>query len=626
VKNLTKLYMMLVMIAFSAAAEKSMNVIFILADDLGWADTTLYGHTQLYKTPNLERLAKRGMTFTHAYSDSPLCSPTRASILTGQSPARTGFTSPEGHSQEVRLKPAVRQSVPPGYKSKQVESVTRLDTRLPTLGKLVKQAGYATGHFGKWHVGHKPYSPLEHGFDIDLPPWPGPGPGRSFLAPWSYETFKENVPGEHIEDRMAEEAVQWMKSVADDKPFYMNYWQFSVHAPFDAKKELIEKYRKKIDLNDPQRSPTYAAMVESMDDAVGTLLDAVDAMGIADETVIIFVSDNGGNMYNTVDGTSPTSNAPLRGGKATVWEGGTRVPCVVVWPGVTESGSCSDVPIQTSDFYPTLLNGLGIGLPENHVIDSVDLAPVLQGGSLDRTEIYTYFPQLAPVVPDWLPSSIAVRSGDWKLIRVFYYGENGAHDYKLFNLKTDLGEKNNVAASSPERVQRLDRLIDHYLERTGAVIPLPNENFNTKKYLPENIGVPLSKQKIVGLVGGWIEGGSSSLEPGDGTAVLESFGNDPFFSVHKMKPFSGGPFTLSFRMKSDSAGKGLVFYGHPPAKERSISFAPKHNGRWEEFTIQIPETKLTGLRIDPATAKGIIEFDWIRLMDASGKTVQEWRF
>jgi hypothetical protein len=425
---------------------------------------------------------------------------------------------------------------------------------------------------------------------------------------------------------MAKEAVKWMKSLPENQPFYMNYWQFSVHAPFDAKPELIEKYRDEIDPDDPQRSPTYAAMVESMDDAVGTLLDAVDAAGIADRTVIIFISDNGGNMYSSVEGTSPTSNAPLRGGKATVWEGGTRVPCGVVWPGVTEPGSHSELPIQAGDFYPTLLNGLGIGLPENHEIDGVDLAPALKGGMLNPRPIFSYFPHVSPMVPDWLPPSIAVRSGDWKLIRVFYYGENGAHDYKLYNLKNDLGEQHNVAASHPETVQRLDRLIDRYLDRTGAVVPLPNEKFNPGKYVPENIGVPLSKQKIVGLVGGWIEGGSSSLEPGDGTAVLESLGNDPFFSVHKMKPVSGGPFSLSFRMKSDSAGEGLVFYGHPPAKARSISFAPKHNGKWEEFTVEIPGEKLTGLRIDPATRKGLIEFDWIRLTNASGKTVQEWSF
>jgi len=252
------------------------NIVFILADDLGWADTTLYGHTSLYQTPNLERLAKRGMVFTRAYSASPLCSPTRASILTGQTPARTGFTAPNGHAPNVVLRAAVQTKGAEGNKALQTESITRLDTNFPTLGKLFKQAGYATAHFGKWHLGPVPYSPLQHGFDVDLPHWPGPGPAGSFVAPWKFKDFKESNPGDHIEDRMAREAVKWMRSLPKDQPFYMNYWMFSVHAPFDAKAALIEKYRGKIDLKTPQHSPTYAAMVESMDDAVGTLLDAVD--------------------------------------------------------------------------------------------------------------------------------------------------------------------------------------------------------------------------------------------------------------------------------------------------------------------------------------------------------------
>jgi len=219
-----------------------------------------------------------------------------------------------------------------------VESVSRLDTALPTLGKLLKSAGYSTGHFGKWHLGPPPFSPLEHGFDVDIPHHPGEGPAGSFIAPWAFKDFSANRPGEHIEDRMAEEAVNWMREVAPKGPFYMNYWQFSVHAPFHAKKGYIDAFRPKIDRSSPQRSPTYAAMVRSLDDAVGSLLDEIDRLGIADRTVVIFFSDNGGNMYNGIreraaDGEEyiarPTCNAPLRGGKATVFEGGIRVPLVL---------------------------------------------------------------------------------------------------------------------------------------------------------------------------------------------------------------------------------------------------------------------------------------------------------
>lgn len=469
------------------------NVVIILADDLGWADTTLYGHTRLYETPNIERLAQRGMTFNRAYSNSPLCSPTRASLLTGQTPARHGSTRPIHHTATVRLKPTVAEKAPAGNKARQVLSASRLDTALPTLGKLFKEAGYRTAHFGKWHLGPEPYSPREHGFEVDIPNWPGPGPAGGFIAPWRYPDFKANVEGEHIEDRMAQEAVQWFKSLDGQAPFLLNYWQFSVHAPFDAKKELVEHYRGKIDPDDAQRSPTYAAMVHSLDDAVGTLLDMVDAAGIADNTIIIFYSDNGGNAYSIVDGTRPTSNRPLRGSKATVYEGGIRVPAIVVWPGVTKPGSRSDEPIQTSDLYPTLQQHLGLPAPPaDHVVDGIDIMPALQGRKLEREVIFTYFPY-APGVPDWLPAAVCVHAGDWKLIRLFHEGENGAHAYRLYHLADDIGETTDLTAKNPEKVRMLDKHIDDYLQDSRAVVPLPNPTFDPAQYHPEEIGVPAPK-------------------------------------------------------------------------------------------------------------------------------------
>ncbi len=503
---LTSLLGCLALTGTAAAATDRPNVIFILADDLGWADTTLYGHTSLYETPNLERLAKRGMVFNRAYSASPLCSPTRASILTGQTPARTGITAPHGHLGPVILRPSVQERAGSGNKALQTVSLTRLDTRYPTLGKQFKQAGYATGHFGKWHLGSEPYSPLEHGFDVDLPHWPGPGPAGSFVAPWRYPNFTENTPKEHIEDRMAEEAVKWMRSLPQDQPFFMNYWMFSVHAPFNAKEELIAKYRTKIDRKNPQHSPTYAAMVESMDDAVGTLLDALDQAGIADRTIIIFTSDNGGNRYNGIrerdrNGqefiVEPTSNRPLRGGKATMFEGGIRAPTVVVWPQVTQPGTRSDELIQSTDFYPTLLSGLSLGLPAGHPLDGVDIKPALRGGSLGPRAIFTYFPHYPPV-PDWLPPSIAVHTGDWKLIRLFHQGENGAHDYLLYNLRTDIGEAHDLSRTHPDKVRELDGLIQQHLVQTKAVVPQPNPAFALAQYKPEQVGQQPGGLKIGG--------------------------------------------------------------------------------------------------------------------------------
>lgn len=478
------------LLTLSASAEtRPPNIVFILADDLGWADTTPYGHTTLYQTPHLDRLAQRGMLFTNAYSASPLCSPTRAAVLTGLSPARVGITSPVGHLPKVELKARPTPTAPKNQKSTQPVSASRLDTRFQTLAENLKKAGYATGHFGKWHLGPPPWSPFEHGFDVDIPHYNGPGPRRSFVAPWQYGDFLPASPKEHIEDRMATEAVTWMEK-NKDQPFFLNYWMFSVHAPFDAKEELIEKYRGLVDDSDLQRCATYAAMIESMDDAVGTLTAALDRLGLTENTIIVFTSDNGGNMYNWVEQERPTSNRPLRGGKATIYEGGVRVPCIISWPGKIAPSSQSDAIIQSEDFHPTLLSALGI--TSDQPFDGIDITPALEGGTLQREAVFQYFPH-SPPVPDWLPPSIAVRSGEWKLIRIFHGGENGAHDYRLYNLEKDLGETKNLASEHPEKVLALDAKIEAFLKDTEAVLPLPNPKLDPSKYDPSKIGVPNSK-------------------------------------------------------------------------------------------------------------------------------------
>ncbi|MEZ6065706.1 MAG: sulfatase [Planctomycetaceae bacterium] len=388
-----------------------MNVLFILADDLGWADTTLYGHTQLYQTPNLERLARRGMLFSRAYSASPLCSPTRSAILTGLSPARTGITTPNCHLAQVTLEATLPDRAAMNQVVVQPNSVSRLKTEYRTLAETLRDAGYVTGHFGKWHLGREPYSALQHGFDVDVPHWPGPGPAGSYIAPWKFDDFDPDpaVPGQHIEDRMAHEAVAFIEE-HQGEPFFLNYWMFSVHAPFDAKASLIKKYRPLVQSDSPQRSPTYAAMIESMDDAVGTLLEALDRLELSDRTIVIFTSDNGGNMYSDVDGTVPTSNTPLRGGKASMFDGGTRVPAVVVLPGITQPSSRSNALIQSEDYYPTLLDALGIAAAEGQTFDGVSIMPALRGDEFSRPPLVQYFPHSPPCLTG-SPFRIGADSG-----------------------------------------------------------------------------------------------------------------------------------------------------------------------------------------------------------------------
>lgn len=614
----------------SGAEVTRPNIVFILADDLGWADTTLYGQTKYYRTPNLERLAQRGMTFMRAYSASPLCSPTRASILTGQNPARIGITAPTCHVPEVRLTASVRPTANANSKSLICDSATRFNTNYVTLAERLKAAGYATGHFGKWHLGPEPYSPLQQGFDVDVPHWAGPGPAGSYVAPWKFKDFDTDPgePNQHIEDRMAKEAVKFMEQHKDG-PFFLNYWMFSVHAPFDAKKSLIEKYRRRANPQDAQRSPTYAAMVESMDDAVGTLLDTLDRLGIADKTAVVFYSDNGGNMYNEIDGTTPTSNRPLRGGKATMWEGGIRVPAIVKWPGLTKAGSRSEAMIQSTDFYPTILSLLKLPPTPNHPIDGVNIVSALRGDAFERGPMFTYFPHQTKV-PDWLPPSVSVHRGDWKLIRLLHQGEDGAHAYELHNLRDDQGETNNLAKVQPALVKELDALIEKFLTDTKAVVPGRNPAYDPKA-TSGPAATKKAKQAATGnpSIPGWSTSRFAALSLSGEEWLIASTGNDPWIATRDLPAKAKGPFTLRFKMKSNAAGEGRVYYTDAAKagfnKEQSIVLPVQHDGEWHDYKAELPSEKLTGLRIDPASGKGEIRIGSLELRDAAGKLVKAWK-
>jgi arylsulfatase A-like enzyme len=592
-----------------AAAPSRPNVVFILADDLGWSDTTLFGTTNFYKTPNLERLAKRGVVFTRAYAASPLCSPTRASILTGQNPARTGITAPVCHLPEVKLKASVQAKAPANKTTLQCESVTRLDTKYFTLAEALKQAGYATAHFGKWHLGAAPYSPLQQGFDVDLPHYPGPGPAGSYVAPWKFKDFVERMPEEHIEDRMGDEAVAWLEK-NKDHPFFLNYWQFSVHAPFDAKESLIRKYRALMNPDDPQHSPTYAAMIESMDDNVGKVLDALERLGLSDNTAIVFFSDNGGNMYNEVDGTTPTSNTPLRGGKATVYEGGTRVPCIISWPEVTKAGTRSDTLIQSPDFYPTFLSLLGIEPQQGQIFDGIDMSGALKGKPPERKAIFTFFPH-SPGVPDALPPAVTVTTDQWKLIRLFNEGENGAHAYRLYDLGNDIGETHDLTAARPERVMSLDSLIDKFLTATGAVTPIPNPAYNPNAAAPKTVLREWNAREC-----------DSTTK--DGHFIVTATGKAPFISFPSGKNSS----VVGFRARSDKGGEGRIEWLPSPtavkqAKSKPFQLKP---GEWTEIKATKPAGEANGIvRIYLPDGASPVTFDWLELAPAKGKPVR-WDF
>jgi arylsulfatase A-like enzyme len=368
------------------------------------------------------------------------------------------------------------------------ESVTRLDTSYVTLAETLRAKGYATGHFGKWHLGRPPYSALAHGFDVDVPHWFGPGPAGSYVAPWRFPPPLgfQGVPGEHIEDRMAAEAAKFIRANRE-RPFFLNYWCFSVHGPWDAKEALVRRYHLAADGAKPQRNAVYASMIHSLDDAVGTLIQALDENGLSHKTLIVFFSDNGGVDWNGVNysGTipgeiaealadvPPTSNAPLRGGKASIYEGGTRVPCLIAWPGVVKAGQTSDAMIQSVDFYPTLAAAAGMPLPADQAVDGRSFLPLLVGQTdSHRDTIYDFFPHATPKsgqVP-----AVSVRKGDWKLIRFFHDGSGQQDRHELYHLKDDLGETTDLAAREPRVVAELSGHIDRFLQDTKALVPGPN--------------------------------------------------------------------------------------------------------------------------------------------------------
>lgn len=480
--------------AWAGEPARSPNVVFILADDLGWADITPCGST-FHETPNLVRLAERSVRFTNCYAASPLCSPTRASILTGLYPARIGITAPVCHVPAVQLQKRL-VAASPLRRVLEADSVTRLQGTYVTLAEVFREAGYATAHFGKWHLGHGDgFEPKDHGFDVDIPHTPNAaGPGSGYFAPWAFikdPQFK-GKPGEHIDEWMAHQAA---KFIADrkGKPFFMNFWLYSVHSPWNADPKLIEQFQKTADPKAAQRNPLYAAMVTSMDRAVGTLLDALDAANVTDDTIIVFTSDNGGWAYpptKTIpagyETIAATSNAPLRGGKASNYEGGTRVPCFVAWPGKTRQRT-SDALVCSVDWFPTLVSMTGIAPKTMPKLDGVDQTPAILGRKSVRDTIPVHFPHGNEVqesrIPGFWPATW-VRKGDRKLIRFYAKNDDGTDRLELYDLRSDVGESTNLADAEPATVAELTALIDAFLNDTDAVVPKVNPRFKKKSDAP----------------------------------------------------------------------------------------------------------------------------------------------
>jgi arylsulfatase A-like enzyme len=465
------------------AQSKPPNVVFMIADDLGWRDLGSYGST-FYQTPHLDRLAASGTRFTSAYSNCQVCSPTRAAAMTGQYPPRTGITDYIGAKQPATWTRNTRL-LPAPY-------AMFLDPATPNMAKLFKQAGYATFFCGKWHLGgpSQNSTPTDHGFDVNIAGTEGGGPyGKGkYLHPFQLPNL-DSKPGDHLPIRLAEESIKLMKQAhAQGKPFLLYHAFYSVHTPLVTTNELKAKYEalaQNVKHDGPSTKPdsgamvrqvqdhaVYAGMVEAMDTAAGMMIDAIAQMGIADNTIIIFTSDNGG--LSTAEG-SPTSNVPLRGGKGWMYEGGIRVPAIVRMPGVTTPGSVSHVPIATIDYLPTLLAAAGVPLPTSTPIDGVDLRPALSGAALGDRPLFWHYPHYGN--QGGRPSA-AMREGDWKLIEFYEDGR-----LELYNLAQDIGETENLAQTQPQRVEQMHSRLKAWRHEVGAKMPTVNPSHDPSKPL-----------------------------------------------------------------------------------------------------------------------------------------------
>lgn len=464
----------------SLLPQEKLNVVFFLADDLGFNDVGFNNPETFYETPNLDQLARSGMVFTDFYAASQVCSPTRASILTGKYPARMDTTNFFSGRRNGTFHAA--------------DFETRMPLEEVTMAEAFRDAGYRTFFAGKWHLGGKGFLPTDQGFEINR----GGGANglpRSYFAPYrNVENIEPGPEGEFLTTRLASESISFLEdAAAASDPFFLYLSFYSVHTPLQAPKRLVEKYRakaKRLGIDDERGSfdlegerqvwpgapegrkvrvrqdhATYAAMVESLDRAVGRVLRRLEELDLRDRTAIVFMSDNGG--LSTSEG-HPTSNLPLRGGKGWIYEGGIREPVVIRWPGVSPSGTRCNVPAVSTDFYPTLLEMAGIAAKHEQHVDGKSLVPLLRNpfAKFDRGPIFFHYPHYSN--QGGFPAS-AVRKGDHKLIQDL---EDGA--YELYDLGTDTKEHNNLEQLEAERLEELSGLLDDWRKEVGANPLRPN--------------------------------------------------------------------------------------------------------------------------------------------------------
>jgi len=429
----------------------------ILIDDMGWRDLACYG-SGFYETPNIDRFAKQSVRFTNAYAACPVCSPTRASILTGKYPARLHVTDwIPGRKQwpSARLlTPAFKQELP-------LEEVT--------IAQALKPLGYVSASIGKWHLGGPPFYPDKHGFDLNVG-GTAKGQPQSYFGPFNLPNLEGGSKDEYLTDRLTVEAEKFLEANRS-RPFFLYLPEFAVHMPLQAKQGAIEHFQSKANPSAPQHDPIYAAMIASLDENVGRILKKLDDLNLSERTVVFFMSDNGGLVYENKRKDTVTSNAPLRAGKGHLYEGGIREPMMIRWPGVTKPGSTCDVPVISIDFFPTILEMAGVKVDPGGSVDGLSLRPLLRSNrSLHRDAMYWHYPHYSN--QGGVPSG-AIRAGDYKLIEFYDDGR-----LELYNVAADIRESNNLAQSDPKRASQMHQKLKQWRASVDASMPKPNPDYD----------------------------------------------------------------------------------------------------------------------------------------------------
>ncbi|MFN0119779.1 MAG: sulfatase [Blastocatellia bacterium] len=461
---------LLSVLAISVYAQpRKPNIVLVLIDDYGWADTGCYGSTY-HRTPNIDALAARGMRFTDAYAAAPVCSPTRAALMTGRHPARLHLTDwlpgrDDKPSQKL-ARPIIRQELP-------LAEIT--------IAEALQQAGYASASIGKWHLGGKGFEPERQGFALNVT-GDHTGTPLSYFAPYQrdgrFMPKLETAPaGEYLTDRLTAEAERFIEQ-NKDKPFFLYLPHYTTHIPLKAKADLIAKYRALPRPASGQNNPVYAAMIESMDESIGRLMRKLEQLGLGDDTVFIFTADNGGLATPEGPDTPATTNAPLRAGKGYLYEGGIRVPLIVTWPGQIKAGSVNRTPVYSADLFATAVELAG--LKNTTGVDGLSLLPLLTGrGGFRRDALYWHYPHYSnqSINGGHLDQpGAAMRQGDYKLIG-FYQDDH----VELYDLKRDIGEQNDLARSRPQVAEQMRKKLAAWRKAIGAQMMTPNPQYKPAK-------------------------------------------------------------------------------------------------------------------------------------------------